>query len=114
MYSFVSVCLAVDRCVRIPVLLAYKRRKEKIVQVASDSAGTQGKHCQRNYSSVRNYGAAYYQTILGSVDFIFWIERWGGGFFWGYHIIIGRSSSRLPSKTEFGKGSSIQLFLAET
>ena len=40
MYSFVSVCLAVDRCVRVPVLLAYKRRKEKIVQAASDSAGT--------------------------------------------------------------------------
>ena len=37
----------------------------------------------------------------------------GGGFFWGDHIIIGRSSSRLPGKTEFGKGSSIQLFLAE-
>ena len=38
---------------------------------------------------------------------------WGKDSFWGDHIIIGRSSSRLPSKTEFGKGSSIQLFLAE-
>lgn len=103
MYSFVSVCLAVDRCVRIPVLLAYKRRKEKIVQVASDSAGTQGKHCQRNYLSVRNYGAAYYQTILGSVDFIFWIERWGGGFFWGYHIIIGRSYQGCPVRQNLAK-----------